>query len=206
MPQQEIWKTWNDYPDYVFSNTGKCYSYKSNRYIGSQNKRDGYIRVGLKDNINPKPNQLLLSRIIYYLFGDKPELLPYREVDHENHEEPWNNNINNLRLATRKENLANKGKQKINKHGNQCSSCYIGVSWAKYRWHSYIDVGKRFGLGNFKYERNAAYVFNCVASTFKPPHHWFNQLGNDFELPDEDENREYIISQTINKINHYLGD
>jgi hypothetical protein len=203
--QQEEWKTMDEYPYYVFSNTGKVYSYKSNRYIGNDNK--GYSQVTLtKSDETHKPH--LISRIIYYLFGDKPELLPYREVDHiDHHERKDDNNINNLRLVTSKQNKANKGKHSTyNK--NQCSSNYIGVNWNKQRqkWFGHIYVGKKFALGVYKSERNCAYVYNRVASTFKSPEHWNNTLGDDFELPIQEENREFKISQAIDKIRHYLNE
>jgi hypothetical protein len=203
--QQEEWKTMDEYPDYVFSNTGKAYSYKSKRYIGYESH--GYISVGLYNNNTRSTDKFLLSRVIYFLFGHHPELLPYREVDHIEHERKDDNSINNLRLVTSKQNKANKGKHSTyNK--NQCSSEYVGVTWdkQKQKWKGKIYVGKCFYLGRFENERNCAYVYNRVASTFKSPEHWNNTLGDDFELPQQEENREFKISQAIDKIRHYLNE
>ena len=200
---QEIWRSMDEYPAYVFSNTGKAYSYKSKQFIGA--KSGEYIRVTLRDGVNEKRGYYL-SRIIYYLFGDEPELLPYRQVDHIEREEKTNNNISNLRLASPVENCANKGKHSTH-NGKQCSSEYVGVSWDKesQKWKTSINVGKLINLGKYKHETNSAYVYNRVASCFKPSNFWFNTLPDDFELPNEDENREYKISQKIAKIKDYLG-
>jgi hypothetical protein len=144
--QQEVWQTMNLYPSYSFSNKGRVYSYRSNpnKYLVGSRRPDGYIQIHIK-NYNSKLKQPLLSRIIYELFGDEPELLPYREVDHKNHEDKSNNDINNLRIATRTQNCANKGKRRKQKT-NLPSSQYIGVSWCKQvnRWQSVIHVKKRF--------------------------------------------------------------
>jgi hypothetical protein len=204
--QQEIWRSMDEYPGYVFSNTGKVYSYKSKRCITGSRSGRGYIYLKFRDYNNKKENPCL-NRIIYYLFGDEPELLPYREVDHINRERKDDNNINNLRLATREENLANQGKRQSNNQGNQCSSEYVGVSWNKQskKWQSEIHIGKKFYLGKYKFVENAGYVYNRIASCFKPPNHWLNTLPGDFELPTQEEDREYKISQAIAKINQYLG-
>lgn len=203
--QEEIWRQTDYYPGYSFSNKGRVYSYKSNQYYVGYKDKDGYIQLDLKSYNNVR-KQPLLSRIIYYLFGDEPELLPYRQVDHISRNRT-NNNIENLRLATRKENEANKGKRKKNKLGNKPSCNYVGVNWSKskQKWESFINVGKQFCLGSYKKVENAAYVYNRVASCFKPPNNWYNTLGNNYNLPEEDENREYIIGQKIAKINHYLA-
>ena len=204
--QQEEWRSMDEYPGYVFSNTGKAYSYNSKRYIGGKTGND-YIGVSLMKS-DGTSKRYRLSRIIYLLFGDHPELLPCREVDHIEHERKDDNNIKNLRLVTSKQNNSNKAKMKINQQGNQCSSTYVGVTWIKSRqkWEGKIYVGKHFHLGQFKNERNCAYVYNRVASTFKPPEHWNNSLPDDFELPQQEENREFKISQAIDKIRHYLNE
>jgi hypothetical protein len=199
--QQEEWKTIDRYPGYIFSNKGRAYSYRSNQFIRSSNGQ--YIQVGLMD-CNNNQKHIYLSRIIYYLLGNE---LPHREVDHINRDEKLNNNIKNLRLATSKENKANKGKMKMNQQGNKPSSDYIGVAYYKRdnKWSANIYVEKKFNLGTYKFLENAAYVYACVASCFKPPNHWNNTLINNFELPDEEENREFVISQKINKITHWLN-
>jgi hypothetical protein len=202
--QQEEWRTLEGYPGYSFSNTGKAYSYKSNRYIGGSNSKR-YTSVHLvKENKNNK--NFNLSRIIYQLFGENPEMLNEKEVDHINRDST-DNNINNLRLSTRTENEANKGKYST--YGKKpCSSMFVGVYWQKQKqkWRVSISIGNNFHLGYYKQEHNAGYVYNQVASSFKPPNHWLNSLGNDFELPQQEENREYKISQAIAKINHYLNE
>lgn len=202
---QEEWKTMDEYPGYTFSNRGRAYSYKSKQYIYGTENIYGYVQVHIKNYVNENI-KACLSRIIYYLFGDNPELLPYRQVDHIDHERKDDNSIDNLRLATSEENQANRGKNKTYS-GNITSSDYVGVNWnkSKNKWETRIFFGKRIHLGYYNNERNAAYVYNRVASCFKPPNHWLNTLPGDFELPEDEEKREYKIGKNISKINHYLN-
>jgi hypothetical protein len=202
--EQEIWQTTYYYPGYSFSNKGRIYSYKSNRVIKGTKNEDDYIQLDFKDE-NGNRKCPYVSRIIYFLFGDEPELLPHREVDHINFEDKSNNNINNLRLATDSQNQANQGKRQSYK-GRIPTSSYIGVSYNKptQKWQARIHVGKNHYLGLYQCEKNAGWVFNQVAKHFKDKDFWYNNLGEDFELPDETENRDQIITSKINRIQNYL--
>ena len=83
------------------------------------------------------------------------------DVDHRDSTDTLNNCKYNLRVASRSQNLANKGKTT-----KPTSSRYKGVSWAKHRqkWHAYVARdGKRINLGLFKEEFDAAQAYNFEA-------------------------------------------
>lgn len=88
------------YSDYeIFPETGKVWSYKRNKYIGSPNPK-GYLIIGLIDN-NGKVTNWKLHRLIWTVVNGKiPE---GRQVNHIN-EDKSDNRICNLNLMTPKEN------------------------------------------------------------------------------------------------------
>jgi hypothetical protein len=95
----------------------------------------------------------------------------------------------------------------VNQQGNTPSSNYIGVCFHKRDsiWCGKIVVKRKtFHLGSFKHDKNCAWVYNRIARLFKPQNHWYNGLPDDFELPDETENRDQIIASKINQIQNYL--
>lgn len=86
-----------------------------------------------------------------FVYGSVPQDL---EIDHID-ENKLNNKIGNLRLATRQENSANRGRQRNNKSGIK------GVSFNKNsgKWEAYITLNrKRHYLGLF----NTKYLAECA--------------------------------------------
>jgi hypothetical protein len=84
---------------------------------------------------------------------------PMRDVDHIDGN-GTNNKLNNLRLATRSQNGANRGKS------GGCSSQYKGVSYRRQDscWSAYINFqGKRTVLGRFHTEIGAAMAYDAMA-------------------------------------------
>jgi len=77
------------------------------------------------------------------------------EVDHVDRN-GWNNQMNNIRLATRRQNASNLGKQK------NCISEFKGVCWNKpiKKWVAYIWQEKYLHLGCFLNEQDAARRYN----------------------------------------------
>lgn len=107
------------------------------------------VRVGLKRKT------LLMHRLILGLdFGDE------REGDHINVVGTLDNRRSNLRIATKSQNMCNRGKTKENTSG------FKGVSWdmnAK-KWHAQIKVnGERISLGLFVNPVSAARAYDIAA-------------------------------------------
>jgi hypothetical protein len=84
---------------------------------------------------------------------------PY-DVDHIDNSNPLNDRINNLRLATRSQNNANRGKQSNNTSG------FKGVHWDGFtsRWKAEITVNrKNINLGRFDKPEDAHAAYREAA-------------------------------------------
>jgi len=74
-----------------------------------------------------------------YVFGEFPNF----EIDHINGD-PDDNRINNLRLATRKQNMENRKLHVNNTSGHR------GITWHRNKWEARVSHhGKRIHVGNF---------------------------------------------------------
>jgi hypothetical protein len=129
--------------------TGVFTRVKSRRPAGYRDPR-GYIQIWIGKK-NFKAHRLAWM----YVHGEWPEL----DIDHVNGE-PSDNRIENLRLATRSQNLGNARLSKRN------SSGFKGVTWwaSRRKWASRIRVdgkGRRLGLFESAEEAHAAY---CAAA------------------------------------------
>lgn len=102
----------------------------------------------------------LAHRLIFlYHHGYLPEFLDHIDRD------SLNNDISNLRVATRKENNRNKKKQKSH-NGKSTSSRFKGVSWYKLtkKWMSYIRIDSKLKhLGYFHSEIESALAYDKAA-------------------------------------------
>ena len=97
---------------YEASNAGRIRNKKTGRILNGGASKEGYIRINLKNNDN-QYNKYTLSRIIYKSFYPLTDI-NNKDIDHINHDKA-NNNLNNLRPATRQENTANQTTRKKNK-------------------------------------------------------------------------------------------
>lgn len=125
----------------------------------NKNKKCGFNHLDKKGrnswNVNLDGKRFLCHRIVYMLFN---ELLTSDELIDHIDGNPLNNCINNLRIASQKENLRNSKKRKSNTSG------FKGVSKHRNKWLSYIGFNsKQIHLGRFDTpeEAHAAY---CKAS------------------------------------------
>lgn len=110
-------------------------------------------KTSIKNLINSKRKQVLMHREILCLTDRKIE------GEHKDHD-GLNNQRNNLRVADRSQNNANRSAQ-INS-----SSKFLGVSWIENRkkWAASICKNShRINLGNFKNEIDAALAYNKKA-------------------------------------------
>ena len=145
MIDQSTVKEWFTYKD------GKLFWAKSPKYdilIGSEagyTRSDGYIVVGFKGRT------YLLHRVIFLMFnGYLPELVDHRDQDHTN------NRKENLREATKRENVYNT--RKLWGHN---TSGVRGVSWdsKKQKWAvRFKHEGKYKFFGYFENKEEAIMV------------------------------------------------
>ena len=108
--------------------------------------------------VNGKQKTVLLHRVILERMLDR-DLLTDEHVDHKDGN-GLNNTRDNLRLATREQNMANSRKRSDNTSG------FKGVCWYEQsgKWRAYIMVGgKKMHLGYFT-SKEAAYAAYCTAA------------------------------------------
>jgi len=123
----------------------------------SQRWSGGYVKICryIETDYGAVKQDLFLHRVIVRPPGGF-------EVDHINRDK-LDNRRENLRLATRMENMQNKAK------ASGCTSKYRGVSWRgrvnkKNPWGAYIsNRGKRVELGYFPTEKIAALAYDQKA-------------------------------------------
>ena len=119
----------------------------------------GYYRIELHKDGERKT--IKIHRLISIHFIPNPENL--KDVDHIDNNRK-NNNINNLRWVTPRQNIQNRKKYQIN--GENCSSKYKGVYFFKRdnKWRAQIRInGKRTFLGSFENEEDAAKIYDLKA-------------------------------------------
>ena len=146
----EIFKTIEGYEKHEISNFGNVKSLIGNeKILNGWLDRGGYKQVRLSRTYQPLIHRLVAE---HFLENWNPTL----EVDHIDRD-PSNNHVNNLRMATRQQNMFNSSSQK------DSSSKYKGVSWHKgaRKWMAQIQIdGKKKHLGFFDNEEDArdAYI------------------------------------------------
>ena len=104
---EEEWKTIENYPNYKISNTGVVKNAKNK--IIKQREKDGYYKLTLSDNNNPK--DFFIHRLIAIQFIENPD--NFKIVDHINGDKK-NNNISNLKWTDHSGNTKNWHSHKTN--------------------------------------------------------------------------------------------
>lgn len=154
---KEIWKPIPGYEGiYDISDMGNVYSYKNKKHDGKiitgGIDSKWYRTISLYKNGSIKSHGL--HRLVMLVFVGESEL----DVDHINGDRA-DNRLENLRYCTRSQNQMNR----ISRYG---SSKYKGVCWCKDmgKWRCVVRKnGKRFNLGYFKNEKDAAFAYDLKA-------------------------------------------
>ena len=98
---EEIWADIEGYENlYAISSRGRCWSYKTNKFLKEAINNDGYLRFSLfKDG---KHKRYLAHRLVAKSFMDNPNQYP--EINHIN-ENVKDNCVENLEWCTHKQNI-----------------------------------------------------------------------------------------------------
>lgn len=149
----EIWKTIEDYPNYMISNMGNVKAIKWHR--GNKEKEikpyttyKGYLRLGLCKN--GKRKQFQIHRLVAQAFIPNPENKPY--IDHINTDRT-DNRVENLRWVTNKENCNNPISKKHYSNGNKNKTNIPILQFDKNmnfikKWKSLADAETSLGIKN----------------------------------------------------------
>jgi len=153
--EKEIWKDIPQYEGvYQVSNLGRVRSLdrevvNSNGIVRSlkgkvmsQSTSGGYLQVGLNGKKCKRVHQIVAMAFLGHV--PNGHVLVVDHID----ENKLNNNLNNLRIVSNRENLSRRGG----------SSKYVGVTWCKpnKKWRAQININGRIkNLGNFKNEIDA---------------------------------------------------
>lgn len=124
-----------NYPDYQIYEDGRVFSKKSRKFLKKGDNGHGYLVVRLFHEGKAKTHKI--HRLVALHYIPNPE--NRREVDHIDRNKK-NNDISNLRWATRSENCQNKTKQSNNKSGHK----YILIHSSGFGWeYKKVIRGKR---------------------------------------------------------------
>lgn len=149
----EIWKTIDDYPDYMISSMGRVKSLKNGKEIilkmGKLSK--GYYGCNLSNNGNQKTYRI--HRLVAQAFIPNPENKPH--IDHINTDKT-DNRVENLRWVTNKENcnnsltLENRSKCRLGiKHPNSKPIIQFTKNGKLIRkWDCSMDIERELGINH----------------------------------------------------------
>lgn len=121
---EEIWSSIPNYQQYFVSNFGRAKKLQDGKEIFLKPREDTRGYLSIRPSKNNVGNNQFIHRLVAILFLYNPEVKPC--VDHIDGNIK-NNNITNLRWATRSENLLN---QKI--HSNNTTG-FRGITYRKNR-------------------------------------------------------------------------
>ena len=155
------------YENYFISNFGNVKISKTNKIMKPSTNRQGYKRINLSKN--EKLKTFRVHRLVGNAFLENPD--NKQMIDHID-ENKANNNVKNLRWATRKDNGYNRGKQTNNTSG------FKGVSFNKHtkKFESKISInGKLKHLGLFETAEEASKVYEAKAKVIHGEFYYKNK-------------------------------
>ena len=136
-----------DYHGYTVYKNGDIMGKRGWMLKPRKNKDDGYLRVGIY--IDKKEHLMIVHRLVALCYIPNPDNKP--EVDHILSKEITNNNVNNLRWATRSEQMINRGMM-----GNNTSGVK-GVNKNGNGWRAILTInGKTLSKTYESYEKAVA--------------------------------------------------
>ena len=158
--KNEIWRKIPNYPDYEVSNLGRIKSLKYNKkyILKLQLNAYGYYHCTLRKD--KKRTEISTHQLVAIVFLNHTPCGMTLVVDHKDGNK-LNNNVDNLRIVTNRENITNCFRKDLHKQ----TSKYVGVYISKFKdkkgtEYSYIKSrivinGKSIHLGIFKTEEEA---------------------------------------------------
>lgn len=184
---EEIWKTIEDYPDYMISSMGRVKSlwYGKEKIMKLRNDSDGYVLINFHKN--KKQITFKVHRLVAQAFIPNPENKPY--IDHINTDRT-DNRVENLRWVTNKENMNNP----ITKLKNSGEKCYMYgkkglnhplskpiIQFAKNgefvrKWDNAQDVAREWGL------YSGSNILTCCSGYLKTAYGYKWGFEKDYEL------------------------
>lgn len=87
------------YEQYLVCRDGRVYSTKSNRLLTIHTNNKGYCYVTFSMGSKHSNKNLLLHRLVCFIFGDLPSLDSRLEVNHKDYDKK-NNKLENLEVLT----------------------------------------------------------------------------------------------------------
>ena len=115
-----------EFPEYSVSETGEVFSSKSNRLLKIQRNSNGYPYVTF--TYHYKRYQILIHRLLAYMFKDLPSLDSELEVDHDNRD-VLDFTLDNLVVMTKEQHRQKTTLERGHTiGGTKCTICSIKIS------------------------------------------------------------------------------
>ena len=141
---KENFKTIQEHPDYQVSNLGRVYKTKTDRYLKVTKANNGYCYVTLDRKLTA------LHRVVICTFTNNP--LKNNLVAMHLDNNPKNNTLDNLKLATQAENIKHKCFQNMQAKGSENGASKLTEEIVKQIKDRYQEVkssrklAKEFGI------------------------------------------------------------
>jgi hypothetical protein len=148
------WVEIKGYPNYTVSNFGQVFSKKYEKILKQDSNRQGYVRVRLTNDEGCKHK--FVHRLVFENFGkDWDAKLSVDHIDNN----PQNNCIENLRMATNQQQQFNR---RVRKNSKLQMKCVEQRSTNCFRARIVIE-GKRVLIGHYKTKEEARQAYETKA-------------------------------------------